>query len=171
MLALTFILQQEAQGAEIQLLEGTSPFTGFLLVVFTLKDQGPGAAALCACLPAPGPGCQSCPPLSGTLSLNVPSLVLQARAGSKADLSLNSLASGLFHTPQQWHSIKAPSALSSRCKCRGFILSTLGELVSLQRGMPGKEASNSLPLPGGNDMPLFGGFMLIVDWTFSDANN
>lgn len=77
--------------------------------------------ALSACLSAPSPGCQIFSLLPGPLSQSSPSLVIQALQGLQADLSLNGLASGLFHAPQQWLSIKAHSALPPGASAKVFL--------------------------------------------------
>lgn len=167
-LLLTLILQQKARSPEILLLEGTSPFSGSLLIIFTLKAGTQGCRSVCLS-PSSSPWL---PKLFSSfwLNLNVPGLVIQAvQARRLADLGFNSLASGLFHTPQQRRSTEARSALPARCKCTGPPVTL--EQALRAAGHAGKAASDLLRLSVESHTPLSGGLEVLQSQQKTNLNS
>lgn len=118
-------------------------FNGVPPYYLQAEKLGAGAAALCACLPVPRPGCQIFSLLPGLLSQNIPSFVIRVLQVLQADLSLNGLVSGLFHMPQQRFSIKAHSALPPGASAKAFLpdtgtgpLSTVGWARRRSQNLP-----------------------------------
>lgn len=148
MLPLTFILEQKARSRKILLLEGTPPFNGVLLIIFRLKARHPG-------LPL-------CEPVSLLLALAAkaflfflaqfecsrPCYLGLASAQRLADLGLNSLASGLFHTPNNGPALKPTLASGPGASAQASLPVTL-EQALYAAGHAGKGASHPTVTVGG----------------------
>lgn len=156
MLPLTFILEQKARSRKILLLEGTPPFNGFLLIIFRLKARDPG-------LPL-------CEPVSPLLALAAKAFLFflaqfecsrpyylgLASAQRLADLGLNSLASGLFHTPNNGPALKPTLASGPGASAQASLPVTL-EQALCAAGHAGKGASHPTVTVGGkSSTPLWG---------------
>lgn len=140
-LLLTFIFEQKAQSAEILLLEGTPPFSVFLLIIFRLKAGDPE-------LPL-------CVPVSRLLALAAKAFLFflaqsecsrpcysgLARAQRLADLGFISLASGPFHTPNNGPALKLALASGPGASAQASLPVTREQaLCAVEHA--GKEASH-----------------------------
>lgn len=165
---LTLILQQKARSAEILRLEGTSPFNGFLPIIFSLQARAPGLRLYA--------------PVSQLLALAAKAFLFflaqsecppscysgPAIARRLAELSFNSLASGLFRASQQWPGRKLALPSLPGAGARGS--RSHRNRPSGQQGMLGGRLHNLLGLSVEGHKALSGGLLPIVAWKFSGAD-